>query len=226
MNWKETYKQKITSAANAIKAIKDNDYVVFSETAGIPQKVAEELMRAKDCYHNVHIYHMLTLGNGNYLQPEAEGHFHHITNFVGANSREAIMNNRADFIPCYFKDVPSLLGNAFPVDVAVIQVSTPDDDGYCSFGVSCDYAKAAAEKAKLVIAEMNEATPSTGGPMNKIHVSDMDYIIPCAYLLPEIPLPKITDVEKAIGKNCASLVEDGSTLNLALGPYPMPCSYS
>lgn len=220
MSWKEIYKNKVSSAHKAIQAIKDNDYVVFSETAGVPKVVSEELMKNRENYHNVHIYHMLTLGEGFYLQPEAEGHFHHITNFVGANSRKAISENRADFLPCYFKDVPDLLGEAFPVDVAVVQVAPPDTAGYCSFGVSCDYAKAAAQKATVVIAEVNEKTPYTGGEENKIHVSDIDYMIPCAYSLPEIPRPTITDVEKSIGKHCASLIEDGATLQLGIGAIP------
>ena len=220
MSWKETYKSRITTAEKAIKAIKDNDYVVFSETAGIPQLIAKTLADHRDDYHNVHIYHMLTLGDAPYLKPECYGHFHHITNFVGGNSRQALLDQKADFIPCYFKDVPAMLGEAFPVDVAVVSVSNPDTEGYCSFGVSCDYAKAATQKAKTVIAEINEMTPHTFGVQNKIHVSEIDYIVPCAYNLPEIPNPTIGEVEKNIGKHCASLIKDGATLQLGIGAIP------
>jgi 4-hydroxybutyrate CoA-transferase len=219
MNWKEIYKSKVSSPAEAIKAIKNNDYVVFSHAAGVPNLVPGELMAKREHYRNVHIYHMISIGEGEYLQPEAKNHFRHITNFVGANSRQAIAENRADFLPCFFKDVPEILGSVFPVDVAVVQVSTPDEKGFCSFGVSCDYTKTAAEKATVVIAEVNENMPCVGGD-NKIHVFEIDYIIPCACLLPEIPLPKITDVEKEIGKHCASLIEDGSTLQLGIGAIP------
>ncbi len=220
MSWKETYKSRITTAGKAIKAIKDNDYVVFSETAGIPQLIAKTLADHREDYHNVHIYHMLTLGDAPYLKPECYGHFHHITNFVGGNSRQALLDQKADFIPCYFKDVPAMLGEAFPVDVAVVSVSNPDAEGYCSFGVSCDYAKAATQKAKTVIAEINEMTPHTFGVQNKIHVSEIDYIVPCAYNLPEIPNPTIGEVEKNIGKHCASLIKDGATLQLGIGAIP------
>ena len=220
MSWKGTYKSRITTAEKAIKAIKDNDYVVFSETAGIPQLIAKTLADHREDYHNVHIYHMLTLGDAPYLKPECYGHFHHITNFVGGNSRQALLDQQADFIPCYFKDVPAMLGEAFPVDVAVVSVSNPDNEGYCSFGVSCDYAKAACKKAKTVIAEINEMTPYTFGSQNKIHVSEIDHIVPCAYNLPEIPNPTIGEVEKNIGKNCASLIKDGATLQLGIGAIP------
>lgn len=220
MSWKGTYKSRITTAEKAVKAIKDNDYVVFSETAGIPQLIAKTLADHREDYHNVHIYHMLTLGDAPYLKPECYGHFHHITNFVGGNSRQALLDQKADFIPCYFKDVPAMLGEAFPVDVAVVSVSNPDAEGYCSFGVSCDYAKAATQKAKTVIAEINEMTPYTFGSQNKIHVSEIDHIVPCAYNLPEIPNPTIGEVEKNIGKNCASLIKDGATLQLGIGAIP------
>lgn len=220
MSWKGTYKSRITTAEKAIKAIKDNDYVVFSETAGVPQLIAKTLATHRKEYNNVRIYHMLTLGDGPHLKPECYGHFRHITNFVGGNSRQALLDQQADFIPCYFKDVPSMLGEAFPVDVAVVSVSNPDMDGYCSFGVSCDYAKAACKKAKTVIAEINEMTPYTFGSQNKIHVSDIDYIVPCAYNLPEIPKLTIGEIEKNIGKNCASLIKDGACLQLGIGAIP------
>ena len=219
MNWKETYKSKITTAAEAVKVIKDGDYVVFSHAAGIPQEIPQALMAQKEKFHNVHIYHMLSIGKGEYLTPDVSEHFRHITNFVGGNSRKVIEENKADFFPCFFKDVPGLLGEIFPVNVAVIHVSLPDEEGYCSFGVACDYTKPAAEKASIIIAEVNDQMPYIGGD-NKIHLSKIDFIIPCSNALPEIPLPNITDVEKEIGRNCASLIEDGSTLQLGIGAIP------
>ncbi len=219
MNWKEQYTAKITAAEKAIEAIKDNNYVVFSHAAGIPQEVPKALMAQKDKFHNVYIYHMLSLGPGEYMAPEAEGHFRHITNFVGANSRTAIAENRADFMPCFFYNVPKLFDNAIPVDVAVIHVSQPDAEGFCSFGVACDYTKPAAEKARIIIAEINDQMPYIGGE-NKIHISKFDYIIPCSNPLPEVPRPKITDVEKEIGRHCASLIADGDTLQLGIGAIP------
>lgn len=219
MNWKEIYKDKITTAAEAVKVIQDGNYVVFSHAAGIPQEVPKALMEQKEKFHNVHIYHMLSIGKGEYLTPDVSANFRHITNFVGGNSRQVIAENKADYFPCFFKDVPQLIGEIFPVDVAVIHVSLPDKEGYCSFGVACDYTKPAAEKAAIVIAEMNDQMPYVGGD-NKIHISEIDYIIPCSNSLPEIPLPNITDVEKEIGRNCASLIEDGSTLQLGIGAIP------
>ena len=219
MEWKEIYKNRFATVEEAVRAIEDGDHLVFGHAAGCPQVVPAEMIAQKERLHDVGIYHMLTLNDGSYLTPGTEGHFRHITNFVGGNSRQAVADDQADFLPVFFYEIPQLFDEVYPVDVAVIQVSYPDSEGNCSFGLSCDYTKAAAEKARLVIAEMNENMPYVEGD-NKIHISRLDYIIPTNLALPEIPLPKITDVEKAIGRNCASLIEDGSTLQLGIGAIP------
>lgn len=220
MSWKERYNSILTPAEEAIKAIKDGDFVVFSECAGVPVHIGNTLAEHREDYNNVHIYHMLTLGEGNYMKPECYGHFRHVTNFIGANSRQALQDKQADFLPCFFNEVPKLLGESIPCDVAVVTLSHPDENGYCSFGVSCDYAKAAATKAKIVIGEMNDQLPFTHGDENKIHVDDIDYLVPCSYPVPEIPNPTIREVEKRIGENCASLIKDGACLQLGIGAIP------
>ncbi|MBR6903346.1 MAG: acetyl-CoA hydrolase/transferase family protein, partial [Bacteroidales bacterium] len=124
-----------------------------------------------------------------------------------------------DFFPAYFKDVPSMIGSDIPCDVAVFQATPPNEEGYCSLGVSCDYAKAAIRAAKTVIVETNEMMPFTYGD-TMIHVSQIDHIIPCSYPLQELILPPPGDVELAIGQHCASLVANGSTLQLGIGAIP------
>ena len=102
MNWKELYKQKLTTADKAIQAIRNKDRVVFAHAAGVPREIPRALLAHADRYHDVEIYHMLCLGEGEYTQKEMEGHFRHNTNFVGANTRQAVEEDRADFIPCFF----------------------------------------------------------------------------------------------------------------------------
>lgn len=220
MNWKDIYKQKLTTADKAIEAIHDNNRVIFAHAAGVPQEMARALVAKKENYHNVEIYHMLCLGDGAYTQPDMAPHFRHNTNFVGANTRQALEEDRADFIPCFFYELPHLFRNGtLPVDVAIIHLSTPNEEGYCSFGVSCDYTKPAAEAARIVIAEINDRMPQIGGD-NYIHVSKLDYIVETSNTLFEIPLPRIGETEQAIGRNCAELIEDGSTLQLGIGAIP------
>jgi 4-hydroxybutyrate CoA-transferase len=125
-----------------------------------------------------------------------------------------------DYTPCFFYEIPRLFkDNYLLVDVAMIQVSKPDKHGYCSYGLSNDYTKTAAEAAKIVIAEVNEKMPRTMGD-NFIHVSDIDYIVETDYEITQLNPPKISEVERSIGENCAKLVEDGSTLQLGIGAIP------
>lgn len=216
----KSFQEKTVTADEAIRAIKNGDRVVFSHAACVPQEIVKALIRHKDDYADVEIYHMLCLGEGAYLAQGLEKHFRHRTNFVGGNSRQAIAENRADFMPCFFFEIPYLFRRKqMPVDVAVIQVTPPDADGNCSFGLSCDYTKPAAEVARVVIAEVNENLPHVGGD-NFIHVSQIDYMVPCANALPEIAPARVGEVEEAIGGYCAQLIEDGATLQLGIGAIP------
>ena len=219
MNWKEEFDMKCTTVEEAIKCIHNGDGVVLSESAGIPRLTEQALAQHAQEYHDVSIYHMLSLGEGESKGSIGYGHFRHLTNFLAANSREHVWSGHGDFFPAYFKDVPSMLGKEIPCDVAVLTTTRPNSEGYLSVGVSCDYAIAAAKVAKTVIVEANAQMPFTYGN-TLIHVSEVTHIIPCDYPLPELQPAQIGPVEQAIGRNCARLVEDGSTLQLGIGAIP------
>lgn len=219
MDWKEIYKQKLTTAEEAVKHIPSNSRVVTGHAAAEPTVVVDAMVENYEQYENVEVVHMVAMGSCGYCRPEMKGHLRHNALFVGGGTREAVNDGRADFSPTFFYEVPKLFKNNLPVDVALIQVSSPDEHGYCSFGLSCDFTKPAADCAKLVIAQVNDQMPRTFGD-NFIHVSRMDYIVEASKPLLELPLPKIGDVEKAIGENCAKLIEDGSTLQLGIGAIP------
>ncbi|KGN99330.1 4-hydroxybutyrate CoA-transferase [Porphyromonas macacae] len=211
---------KVVTADEAIRYIKNGDTVVLSHAAGAPQLCIDALKRHYQDFKNVSIYHMLLLGDAPYAQPECEGHFRHLTNFVGANTRDAVAEGRADFIPMFFHEVPRSFANGMiPVDVAIVQLSYPNSEGYCSFGVSSDYSKPATRHARIVIGEINSRMPFIQGD-NLIHVSELDHVVLGDYPLYEIPRPQIGLVEEAIGKNVASLIKDGDTLQLGIGAIP------
>ncbi len=219
MEWKEIYQSKLTTPKDAVSKIKSGNRVVTGHAAAEPQVLINEMIKNKDMYENVEIVHMVPLGEAKYAKEGMEKHFRHNAIFVGKSTSEAISLGRADFTPCYFYEVPSLFEEILPVDIALIQVSVPDENGYCSFGVSVDYTKPAAQKAKVVIAEVNKQMPRTMGD-SFIHISEIDYIVESDYKIKELNPPKIGEVEKAIGEYCASLVEDGSTLQLGIGAIP------
>lgn len=217
---RERYQHKIVSATEAATYIESNMRIVLGHAASTPTAVLEAMTNNKENYSNVEIIHMLCLGKGDYLAEEMIGHFRHNAIFVGGNSRQAVKENRADYTPCFFNEVPSLFKEGhLPIDCALIQVSEPDTNGFCSFGLSSDYTKPAAECASLVIAEMNKQMPLVFGD-NFIHVDDLDFIVETDYPLHELNPPQIGEVEQLIGENCATLIENGSTLQLGIGAIP------
>jgi 4-hydroxybutyrate CoA-transferase len=220
MNWKDMYKTKLVTAEEAVKNIKSGDRVVIGHACGEPKVVVDAMVKNKDAYKDVEIVHMVSMGKSEYASPEMAPHFRHNSIFVGATTRETVAEGRGDFTPCFFSEVPGLFKKGtLPVDVAIVQLSSPDEHGYCSFGVSNDYTKPAAEAARIVIAELNDKMPRTMGD-SFMHVSDIDYIVETSYDIIQLQPPKIGEVEKAIGENCAKLVEDGSTLQLGIGAIP------
>ena len=219
-DWQMVYKSKVVTPEEAVKNIKSGDRVVVAHAAAEPQIITEAMVKNYESYTGVEIVHMVPLGKGEYMSLGMEKHFRHNGLFLGGKTRGAIAEGRGDYTPSFFFEIPRLFKkDILPVDVALIQVSKPDIQGYCSFGVSVDYTKSATEKAKLVIAQVNDQMPRTHGE-SFIHVSEIDYIVESSQAILELPTPKIGEVERKIGEYCASLIEDGSTLQLGIGGIP------
>ena len=219
MDWKEIYKTKLTTADVAVEQVKSGDKVAVGLGVGAAPALLEALVKNHKNYRDVELASMLPVIKTDYLNPEMEEHFRHNSLFVSAMSRKTVSSGHADYTPCYFYRIPLLFGNELPVDVALIQVSPPDEHGYCSYGVSVDYTKHAAEAAKIVIAQVNKYMPRTLGDAF-IHVSQMDWIVEQDEPILSPAAPKIGEIEKAIGEHCASLVHDGDCLQLGIGAIP------
>ncbi|HBW36247.1 acetyl-CoA hydrolase/transferase family protein [Desulfosporosinus sp. BICA1-9] len=218
-DWRSVYQDKIVSADQAVENIKTGHRVVIGHACGEPPALIEALVNRAPEVNNVEIVHMVAMGPAKYAQPELEKSFRHNGLFIGAPTRKALEEKRADYTPCFFSEIPRLFkDNSLPVDVALIQLTPPDEQGFCSFGISVDYTQAAAECAQLVIAQMNNNMPRTGG--SKIHLDELDFIVEKDEPLIELKPPKIGEVEKAIGENVATLVQDGATLQLGIGAIP------
>lgn len=219
MNWKEEYADKIVSVQEAVSHVQSGDRIVFSHACGEGQYLTDELVNQAERLENVEIVHMVAMGTAPYCQPGMEKHFRHNALFVGGSTRKAVEEGRADYTPCFFHEIPRLFTDGcLPVDVAFIQVSLPDERGYCSFGISVDYTQPAAQAAKLVIAQVNKNMPYTYG--NRIHLKDIDFIVEKDEPLIELPPPKIGETERKIGEYVASLIHDGDTLQLGIGAIP------
>ena len=219
MEIQQLYNSKKTTGEDAIRHIQAGQRVVIGHCGGEPSYLIHLLAEHKDWFHEVEIVQLLPLGMSPFIRREMEGHFHYHSIFVGDATREAVAEGRADYTPCFFHQVPRLFRTTLPVDVALIQVTEPDEDGYCSFGVSVDYIKEAAEQAKIVIAQVNREMPRTRGDA-WIHISRIDYIVEHDRPILQLPRPYVGKEEQAIGRHCAELIHDGDTLQIGIGGIP------
>lgn len=218
--WAEMYRRKVCDASVALKAVKSGDRVYIHPGCAEPETLVEALVTRKDDLENVEITHLLTMGTAPYVAPGMEKHFRHRALFTGGNARKAVNEGRADYVPVFLSEIPGLFTDGtLPIDVALIQVSPPDEHGFCSFGVGIECTKTAAETARVVIAEMNRQTPRTLGD-SFIHVNKLTYIVPVDRPMLELPRLRMSELHSQIGAHVAGLIEDGSTLQMGIGGIP------
>jgi acyl-CoA hydrolase len=220
MSWVDDYKKKLMSAEDAVSVVKSGDRVYISGNAATPYVLMQALSARKDDLKDVELVHVLLLGDDPLSKPEMEGHFRHNSLFVGPADRKAINEGRADYVPIFLHQIPEIFYTGqMPLDVAVLHLSPPDEHGFMSFGVEVLASKAAAEKAKIVIAQVNDRMPRVLGD-SFLHVSRVHKIVEISEALPQLEKSPFSEVEKMIGKYIADLIEDGSTLQLGIGGIP------
>ena len=220
MDWKKIYEEKKCSADEAVKRIKSGDHVVFGHCVSEPPVLVDAMVRNKELYHDVTINHMVSLGKGEYTLPENKEHFRFEGWFVGAGTRKSVAEGHGDFVPVFFHEIPEMIRRGiFKVDVVMVMVSKPDEDGNYSLGVASDYTMQAIESADVVLAEVNDQVPYVYGD-TLVNIKDMDAIVETSHPLAESASGKIGPAEEAIGKYCAELIEDGATLQLGIGAIP------
>jgi len=212
--------QKYVSAAEAVSVIKSSQRVFIHGAAMTPQKLIGAMIDRSNELKDVELIHLHTEGNANYTSDKYKKSFHTNSFFVANNLRKAVKEENADYVPVFLSEIHLLFKNdTLRPDIALLQVSAPDSHGFCSLGASVDIALAAANSAKIIIAEVNEQAPRTHGAGN-IHISKFNYLVrtnePLCAHYPSI----LTENDKKIGKHIASLVEDGATLQLGIGGLP------
>ncbi len=220
MRWVDEYKKKLVSAEEAVSDIKSGQRVYISGNAATPYALVKSLSAKKAELKDVELVHVLLLGDDPFSQPEMEGHFRHNSLFVGPADRKAINEGRADYVPIFLHQIPNLFySGQMPLDAALLHLSSPDEHGFMSYGVEVLCSKAAAETAKMVIAQVNDHMPRVLGD-SFIHISRIDKIVEVSEPLPELQKKPLIEVEKKIGKFIAALIDDGSTLQLGIGGIP------
>lgn len=213
------YKEQAVSAAEAVKKLQSGMNVFVHGASATPTPLLEAICLRNDLT-DLRLYHMHTAGPAPFVEPRCHGRITSVSLFTGGPVRQAVQDGKADFIPVFLSDIPGLFRSGrIRLDAALLQVSPPDRHGFCSLGTSVDTARAAAQCAPLLIAEINRQMPRTHGN------SVLNLKSFAAWTATDRPLhehlPSVeTPVEAAIGEQIAKLIEDGATLQTGIGAIP------
>ncbi len=208
------------TAAEALKIVQSHQRVFIQGACATPLALVDALTARAPELRGVEIVQLHTEGRAPYAAPGMEESFRVNALFVGGLVREAVNDGRADYLPVFLSEVPSLFRKGvLPLDVALIHVSPPDRHGWCSLGVSIDVVIAAVQHATHVIAQINPRMPRTHGD-GLLHVSRIHSAVLVDEPLPQVSQPKLGPIEKAIGRQVANLIEDGATLQMGIGAIP------
>jgi len=198
-----------------------NGYRIFiGSGAACPHTLINRFLESVRHFYDLEFVHILTLGETTWADPKYQDHLKINAFFLGAGTREAVRSGYADYTPCFLSEIPSLFTEQqVPIDVAFIQVTPPDAQGYCSLGVSVDVVRAAAKSAKYVIAQINDQMPRTSG-QSYIHKDDIAAFIEVSEPITIHESVKLDPVSLQIGKYVSLLIEDASTLQMGIGKIP------
>ncbi|MGE3973701.1 MAG: acetyl-CoA hydrolase/transferase family protein [Bdellovibrionales bacterium] len=206
--------KKITSQINS------GDRVFVHGGSATPNAILDILVSEADRLQNVELMHLHTHGSPKYADPKLRKSFQVTNLFVGANMRDHLDYETNDYLPCFLSEIPQLfLSGARAPDVAILHLSPPDKNGFCSLGTSVDVALAAFQSSKRVIAQLNSQMPRTHGD-GFIHISEIDDSIEVNEPLFQATPHTLTEAEMKIGSLVSTLVEDGACLQVGIGSVP------
>ncbi|MCX6316270.1 MAG: 4-hydroxybutyrate CoA-transferase [Bacteroidetes bacterium] len=208
------------SAADALSVIQSGHRVFVQGSAQTPLFLLRQLAKRAPELRDVELTFITVQGDIELDKPEYADSFHINCMFVSESVRKAVNEGRADFIPVFLSDIPDLFRKQMHIDVALVQVSPPDEHGYCSLGVSVDIARSAVNTATHIIAQVNPRVPRTHGD-SLIHTKRFTTMVYHEEELPQVDYgAKVGPDELTIGKRIAGLIEDGSTLQMGIGTIP------
>jgi acyl-CoA hydrolase len=209
------------SASAALSNIKSSQRVFVHGSAQTPLYLLKELAKESGRLSDVELVFITVQGDITVDKPAYQGIFNINCMFVSESVRKAVNEGRADFIPVFLSDIPDLFKKGYlPIDVALVQVSPPDEHGYCSLGVSVDIARSAVNTANYIIAQVNPNVPRTHGD-SLLHIQRINDFVFCDDPLPEVDYgSKVGEDELKIGKYIAEMIDDGSTLQMGIGTIP------
>ena len=221
---RQSYPEKFVAEEEAFARIRRGDRIFIGTACGEPQYLVKALIDYVEAhpgaFYDAEVFHVWTLGVAPYTQDKFKRNFRHNSFFIGNDTRGAVNQGAADYTPIFLSQVPSLFRRGIvPVDVALVQVSMPDEHGYMSLGISVDIVKAAVEVANVVIAQVNPRMPRVLGD-TFLHATEVDYLVPHDEPLLEYVADITDDIAKRIGKHVARIIKDGDTIQVGYGSIP------
>lgn len=209
------------TAAEAVAIVKDNDRVFVHGGAATPLALVNALLDRAGSVHNVELVAISTYGQINWNRPEVLNSFYLNSLFVSDNVRGWANSDSGGYVPVFLSEIPQMFDRGIlPVDVAILHVSPPDQHGYCTLGTSADVAVSAARNARKIIAQVNPRMPRVLGE-GVIHISRFDAAVYIEAELPELHMAeKGNEISRMIAEKVASVIEDGSTLQMGIGAIP------
>lgn len=217
--WEERFRARSVSAADAVACVKRGSRVFVGSGCAEPVMLVGALGARPDLA-DVEVMHIMTVGHAPYAKAEQTRRFRANAFFIGSNVRDAVAHGAADYTPIFLSEIPGLFrSRRARLDVALVSTTLPDAHGFVSLGVSVDVVKAAVESADVVVAEVNPTMPRTHGA-SFVHVSDIDMFVRNDAPILESAPEKPDAIALGIGRFCASLIENGATLQMGIGDIP------
>ena len=214
-DWKQTYAKRCTTAEKAIQQIESFQTIFLAPMCNEPQLLVEELIHQKERFQGITLYNIVLGSPCKYADLACQKHFTIRTFLSSPLLKKAYENQTCDYLPVNFSDIPRWIKEQ-KVDVALIQVSPPDGDGFCNLGLSVDVVQTLIKEATMVIAEVNSNLPYTFGK-TLVHVSEIDCFIPSDVPLLTVTNRQPTEEDLQIGRYVASLIPDYATIQVGIG---------
>jgi acyl-CoA hydrolase/RimJ/RimL family protein N-acetyltransferase len=224
LKWKEKFPEKFKPENEIFKNIHRGDRIFIGTGCGEPQYLVQALMRYVEshpkAFAEAEIMHVWTLGVAPYTDEKFNYNFRHNSFFISNNTRASVNEGLADYTPIFLSNIPKLMNEKFiPIDIALVQTSLPDNNGFVSLGISVDITKVAIENSSLVIAQLNSNMPRVHGD-TFIDIKDIDYVIhheePLLEFSPQVP----DEIAQQIARYVAQIINDGDTIQLGYGSLP------
>jgi acyl-CoA hydrolase/RimJ/RimL family protein N-acetyltransferase len=211
---------RLMDAKQALAAIKPGNRIYLGTGCAAPRSLIATLETMDQAPADLEYVSFLTTLSSPGTPAVPSTRYRHRSFFVGSDIRDLADAGRLEYVPISLEDVPALLANGrLPIDVALLQVSPPDERGFVSFGISVDLAPAILGVARHVIAEINPAMPRTHGA-SFVHIDRFDAFVNVETPITEYHHPPAGEIADRIAQYIAAIIDDGSTLQIGLGRIP------